>query len=103
MSPDEFGKILDRQDGRSEDDRRKYAMCVLRLQELAGLPYKEARVYLSDRWESEEEVMDDLDLSRTAFRNLVRRSREKVSASGFSDAEIFGDYALKERRDEEQT
>ncbi|MDR3206125.1 MAG: hypothetical protein LBT41_03395 [Candidatus Methanoplasma sp.] len=97
--PIEFGKILDRHDGRSEDDRLKYAMCMLGLQEIAGLSYKEARVYLSSRWESEEEIMDDLDLSRAAFRNLVRRSREKVSTSGFSDAEIFGDYALKERTD----
>lgn len=59
-----------------------YTMDMFRLQELAGLSFIEAQVYLcSIDWEPEEAFRERTAISAEEFDELLKSAREKVSAA----------------------
>jgi len=73
---------------------RDYAMCMLLLQDQAGLSYKEARAVLYRMWESIDSLAKEFDISYEGVYNLVRRGDEKVKSTGKTVEEICGEYRL---------
>lgn len=69
-----------------------YAMLMLRLQEMCGLTYKEARAYLMPHWESEKRFAEDIGITIESVRSLRRRAVHKVQCSGFRLSQIVGGY-----------
>ena len=77
-----------------EKFRTSYAMLMLRLQEMCGLTYREARAYLVHHRETEERMAEDLGITTAAVKNLKSRAAWKVRCSGYDLAEIVGDHGL---------
>ena len=70
-------------------------MCMLLLQDKAGLSYKEARAVLLSNWETEKSLMAEFGISTfEAVDNLYRRGMAKVKKTGKNVEEICGDYRL---------
>jgi DNA-binding CsgD family transcriptional regulator len=74
----------------------RFAVCMLRLQEKAGLTYKESRAYLSPYYESSSVLAEDFGISVEAIYNLVRRAKNKVAMTGMTEEEIFGEYSPRD-------
>lgn len=75
-----------------EKEYSSYAVLMLRLQEMCGLTYREARAYLLPHRETQDELSKDLGISVGSVKNLRRRAAWKVQSSGFSLMEIIGRY-----------
>ena len=79
---------------RSEETEKiaPYAVIMLKLQELCGMTYKEARAYLMAYKETEEHFAEDLGISMQSVRNIYRRAALKMKGSGFTLYEIMDAY-----------
>lgn len=79
---------------RGSEQVRDYAMCMLLLQDKAGLSYKEARAVMHDSWETTEALVKEFNISYEGVYNLVRRGNKKVHSVGMTVEEICGEYML---------
>jgi len=70
--------------GTENDKFATYAIIMLKLQELCGMTYKEARAYLMAYNESAEGLAEDLGISIRSVRKIYQRASLKVDSSGFT-------------------
>ena len=59
---------------------------------MCDLTYREARAYLLPHIETQEELSEDLGITKGSVKNLRRRAAWKVQSSGFTLSEIVGRY-----------
>jgi hypothetical protein len=74
--------------------RGKYDYCIKVLQNEVGLTHKEARAYLSKRWEPPRGLAEHWHMSLDEVYDFIKASEEKVKATGKSESELFGEYRL---------
>jgi hypothetical protein len=65
---------------------------MLKLQELCGMTYKEARAYLMAYEETPESFAEDLGIDVRSVRNIYQRAVLKMDSSGYSLYRIMERY-----------
>ncbi|MCL2510350.1 MAG: hypothetical protein FWF07_04645 [Methanomassiliicoccaceae archaeon] len=69
-----------------------YAIIMLKLQELCGMTYKEARAYLMAYEETPENFAEDLGINIRSVRKIYQRAALKMESSGFTLYNIMERY-----------
>ncbi len=82
LSREERDKIMD-------DYVKKEALNIVRLQEMAGLTFKEAVVYVNWARVPMEALTDRLDTSTQSVHNLMGKAKTKIAISGYDPEEIL--------------
>ena len=78
-----------------EEDKSRlapYAIILLKLQELCGMTYREARAHLMAYRETEDHFAKDMGITVQSARNICRRAAWKMECSGFDLYEIMERY-----------
>jgi lambda repressor-like predicted transcriptional regulator len=73
---------------------KDYAVCMLILQDKAGLSYKEARAVMSQGWETDKNIIEDYGISHQAIYNLYRRGLAKIDKTGMTQEQLCEGYNL---------
>ena len=96
MKMDDYVRVLPPDYSLLEEIEEKiaisYAMLMLKLQEMCGLTYREARAHLLHYWENEEDFAEDMNISIASVRKLQNRAAWKVRSSGFDIHQLAGKY-----------
>lgn len=85
-------KVIDYLNDQQERMNISYAMIMLKLQELCGLSYREARAHIIDYWETPEKMAEDLGITVASVRRSQNRAAWKVKNSGYKIDDIAGKY-----------
>lgn len=73
--------------------RERYAVCMLLLEEEAGLTYREARAILHHSREEISDLAKIYGITEQGVYNMIRRAEKKIRDSGKTQSGILGEYA----------
>ncbi|MDR0508767.1 MAG: hypothetical protein LBG63_02945 [Candidatus Methanoplasma sp.] len=79
----------------SEAEYINYAVCMLNLQEVAGLTYREARARMIIHvHELEETVAEEWGITVEDVYKLEAAAEDKIASLGMTQKDLFGKYLM---------